>query len=470
MADQHPLKLVEMIRLAGIPLDGEDASRAEAWAIVFDEFLALRRQAGYKVHAQARRAWERFLTDVRKLPWEATKEDIQAWAEALAGGRLSPSTVYKYVRDMEMFLDLAAPGQPNPARRAFTHRYTSYKEASWLCKEEVEALLGCIDRETSLLGKRDFALLLLYFITGQEADVVRTLQWGAIERDEKGVWVRWRRGEMLRLERLPAECWQAVEDFLSASGRMGGMRPESYIFAPQADPSNRTTGRAEEWAAERPLSMVRMHQAFQRYLDWAGLAVPGLRVFDLRYTALMLRLEQGMDERDLADWLGVQRKTVNLYIKALRQKPVTQERLEAAKRAWEKGIYARVSPGGPPGIQVNLKHGFYASHLPQAGNEVARRQPEVDSEYDSQNPVGLEAGIANLEAMMQRLLMLADQSASLQESLRLVDVYSQVLARLANIKRIQAGLGASSAADDAAEERRIIIEAVNKAAKEWNLD
>lgn len=457
VSEDEGLMLVEMMKEAGVELQGEEARRAEAWGRRFEEFLAQRQEhGGAKARIRAKSAWRRFLRGTGKAPWEATREDVRGWAERLATEEVKQLTAYGYTLELAMFFDLAAPEKENPARGAIgTGEADPYAKAIWLCQEEAEALLGCIDRETSVLGKRDFALLLTCVLSGQEAEKVRGLRWKAMEPDESGARVCWQRGKTLRRERLPTECWQAIRDYLEASGRMESLRDESAIFATLANPGAAMTKRAEDWADERAISIDQLCEILQHYTAWAALDIPKLHGRDLRHTAVMLRLENGASTSEIASWLGISVRAVQTSVQKLRQQRITEARLEAARRALEKGPYPRKPFGAQEGNLLNLRHGFYANRLPAEEVEKAAR-----------TPMGLEAAITNLEVIMERTLRMAMESGSVAEQMRLLEIYSQATMRLANARRIQKGIEAAGGSGI----ERAALEAIKRAAKGWQTD
>jgi hypothetical protein len=207
-----------------------------------------------------------------------------------------------------------------------------------------------------------------------------------------------------------------------------------------------------EWADEQAISIGQFNNILNQYLGWAELAIPRLRRRDLRYTAMMLRAQNGASSSEIADWLGMPLRTARDSLQKLRQQVITEERLEAAQRAKEKGPFERKHVGAQEGNLLNLRHGFYAHRLPSEEAGQATRAP-----------MGLEAAITNLEAVMERTLRMTLENGSVAEQLRLLDVYSQATMRLANAQRIQMGLqaGKKSEFEEAA------MAAILEVAKEW---
>src|SRR4029079_9577849 len=113
-----------------------------------------------------------------KHPGEVTPEDVSRWRRELESRGLKPATVYARVSRVSAFFRcLMADPQlsrfipSNPAAQARPRYPRPYQSESTkaLSDEEMNSLLrvvGRLAKKGSVVGKRDYALLLFYFLTG----------------------------------------------------------------------------------------------------------------------------------------------------------------------------------------------------------------------------------------------------------------------------------------------------------------
>jgi site-specific recombinase XerC len=113
-----------------------------------------------------------------KHPGEISPEDVARWREEMERRGLKPATVYARVSRVSAFyrwllsdLQLSRFIQANPAAQARPRYPRPYQSESTkaLSDDEMNAPLGVARRlagSGSVVGKRDYALLLFYFLTG----------------------------------------------------------------------------------------------------------------------------------------------------------------------------------------------------------------------------------------------------------------------------------------------------------------
>ena len=139
--------------------------------------------------------WREFLAFQGKPPWEVEERDVLAWEHELEGRRLRPSSINQRITALSKFYDFCAEQGVdaawssrtgyNPAKRVPRRKERHYDNTHYLSGEETRALLGAVDREESVLGKRDYALLLGVLEAGMRVGELRSLRWGAIHVDEE---------------------------------------------------------------------------------------------------------------------------------------------------------------------------------------------------------------------------------------------------------------------------------------------
>lgn len=184
-----------------------------------------------------------FFSHTGKLPSEVEPADVQAWLRDLAEKGISAGTTYQHACLLSSFYSWAMRdpevGQRvrrNPARLARPKAPKPYQTESVkaLSDEEVGALVTAVRRRArdgDIVGKRDYALLLLYLATGlrrQEAIGLRgkdvhvgeTL---VLEYRAKGGDYRGREVRDLRVK-------EALVDYLAAAGRLHALKTDAPLW------------------------------------------------------------------------------------------------------------------------------------------------------------------------------------------------------------------------------------------------
>jgi site-specific recombinase XerC len=116
-----------------------------------------------------------------KHPGDVTPEDVSRWRAEMERRGLKPATVYARVSRVSAFYrwlmsdpQLSRFIRTNPAAQSRPRYPKPYQSVSTkaLTDEEMNSLLDVVRRlagSGSVVGKRDYALLLFYFLTGPEA-------------------------------------------------------------------------------------------------------------------------------------------------------------------------------------------------------------------------------------------------------------------------------------------------------------
>ncbi|HEV2706901.1 MAG TPA: tyrosine-type recombinase/integrase, partial [Pyrinomonadaceae bacterium] len=183
-----------------------------------------------------------FFAFTRKHPAEVTPEDVQRWRVHLESRGQQPATVYARVSRVSAFFKwlMADPvlGQhirSNPAAQARPSHPRPYQSESVkaLTDEEMNLLLDVVRARAasgSVVARRDYALLLLFFLTGLRRNEVISLRGKDLERKEGRLVIKYRRkgGKFVGREVSDDSVYEALTEYLSASGRgdvLGTERP-----------------------------------------------------------------------------------------------------------------------------------------------------------------------------------------------------------------------------------------------------
>lgn len=189
-----------------------------------------------------RQAVSSFFAHCGKHPGEVSALDVQAWRDALEGKDLKPATIYARVSRLSSFYTwlmhdpiLGPLVKANPAASARPKCPKPYQTESSkaLDDEQVSALVQVVRRKAKagdVVGKRDYALLLLFITTGMRRREVIGLRGSDLELKDDGLVVRCRvkGGDYVGRAVDEPLVRVALFDYLEACGRtnaLGSDRP-----------------------------------------------------------------------------------------------------------------------------------------------------------------------------------------------------------------------------------------------------
>lgn len=228
-----------------------------------------------------------FFDSAGRHPAEVTHEDVARWRREMESRGLKPATVYARVSRVSAFYrwlmsdpQLSAHIRTNPAvhaRPKYPRPYQS-EATKALTDEEMNALLGVVRalaESGSIVGKRDYALLLFYFLTGLRRSEVIGLRGKDLELREGRLIVSHRRkgGKFTAREVAEPAAFEALTDYLEAAGRanvLGSERPLWTRHDRAGKPGAPLTSRAfvdnlKGYAREAGLTHIHLHQTRHTY-------------------------------------------------------------------------------------------------------------------------------------------------------------------------------------------------------------
>jgi integrase len=222
-----------------------------------------------------------------KHPGEVTPEDVSRWRAEMEGRGLKPATVYARISRVSAFYrwlmadpQLSAFIRSNPAAQARPRYPRPYQSESTkaLSDEEMVALLGAVRtlaESGSVVGKRDYALLLFYFLTGLRRSEVIGLRGRDMEVRDGSLVIKYRRkgGKFTAREVSDPAAFEALKDYLEAAGRqnvLGSERPLWTRHDRAGIPGAPLTSRAfvenlKAYAKEAGLEHIHLHQTRHTY-------------------------------------------------------------------------------------------------------------------------------------------------------------------------------------------------------------
>lgn len=223
-----------------------------------------------------------FFALTRKDPAEVTPQDIRMWRSVMEERGLTPATVYARVSRLSSFYRwLMADPQlgihiaSNPAAQARPRYPQPYQSESVkaLNDDEMNGLLERVKHMAdsgSIIGKRDFALLLFYFLTGLRRNEVISLRGRDLEFKDDHLIIKYRRkgGKFMGREVSDPIAQTALLDYLTAARRksvLGTDRPLWTRHDRAGRPGAPLTSRAfannlKKYAKKAGIDKIHLHQ------------------------------------------------------------------------------------------------------------------------------------------------------------------------------------------------------------------
>ncbi|MDT5269595.1 MAG: hypothetical protein QOH49_1781 [Acidobacteriota bacterium] len=220
-------------------------------------------------------------------PGDVTSEDVSRWRAEMEARGLMPATVYARVSRVSAFYrwlmndpQLSHFIRANPAAQARPRYPRPYQSESTkaLSDDEMNSLLGVVRRlaeSGAVVGKRDYALLLFYFLTGLRRSEVIGLRGKDIEVREGILVIKYRRkgGKFTAREVADPAALEALNGYLEAAGRQNVLNSERPVWTRHdraGSPGASLTGRAfvenlKAYAKEAGLSHIHLHQTRHTY-------------------------------------------------------------------------------------------------------------------------------------------------------------------------------------------------------------
>lgn len=182
-----------------------------------------------------------FFVFTAKHPFSIRTRDCLAWRRRLEE-RYKPNTVYARLSRLSSFYNwllsdpvLGKHLRSNPVTLARPKCPPPYQAESSksLTDDEMNRLLNAVKKEAgegSIVGKRDYALLLLYFLSGLRRTEVISLRGKDVEVTGDKLLIKYKRkgGRYTGREVADLDVVEAVEEYLICSGRanvIGSQRP-----------------------------------------------------------------------------------------------------------------------------------------------------------------------------------------------------------------------------------------------------
>ena len=223
-----------------------------------------------------------FFSFIGKHPGEVTPADVARWRQHLESLNQKPATVYARLSRLSSFYrwlmsnpQLSAHIQSNPvlqARPRFPRPYQSESVKAWT-DDEMNALLAVVKRSAdagSVVGKRDYALLLFYLLTGLRRNEVISLRGKDLKHKDDRLIIGYKRkgGKFVGREVSDPTLLEALEDYLGSAKRMEVLRTGGPLWTrhdragrPGAGLSSRSfANNLKKYAKAAGFEHVHLHQ------------------------------------------------------------------------------------------------------------------------------------------------------------------------------------------------------------------
>jgi len=259
-------------------------------------------------------------------PAVATPQDVEGWIQHLTDKGLSSATIYAHASRLSSWYKWAMSDdrtkqlvQGNPVVLARPKAPKAYNNIQALTPKEITALLDAVPRDT-VVGKRDYALLVWYLLTGHRRAEVARLKWGDLKRNGALQVTFLIKGGDYRAEQVSETCWDALEDYLKASNRLDGMTSDTPLWV----------GHSFSNTGDTPLSSHAFVKNFKKYARLAGLE--DIHLHQLRHSSAAWLAEEAGDLAQVQTFLGHKNlATTRVYVNSIAVKQDNHSSVIAGK-------------------------------------------------------------------------------------------------------------------------------------------
>lgn len=265
------------------------------------------------------RAVTTFFLFARKHPGEVTPQDVKDWQASLEAKGLRPATIYVRVSFLSSFYEwvmrdpeLGRLIGKNPVTQARPRAPKPYQTESVkaLTDEELEKLLSTVASKAAaggVVGKRDYALLVLFVATGMRRAEILSLRGRDVRVDEGLILTsRVKGGHYAGREVAEPRVREALLDYLTAAGRLDVFRTDGPVWTRHDH-------------AGRPGAQLTSHsyvKNLKRYAREAG--IDGFHLHRMRHTFARIVAEDSGSITETQDALGHRNAaTTRVYVQRI---------------------------------------------------------------------------------------------------------------------------------------------------------
>jgi len=211
---------------------------SDPWMESMAAFVANKRSS--QTHRAYRLVLNQFFTFAAKHPSDVKQSDVIRYRHELESLGRAPSSISQHLAAISGYYTFCISRDLtiyNPVKGVNRPSVNAYIGATWLSKTQAKTLLSQPDLGT-MKGKRDYAILLTFLLTGLRRSELANIKKGDIqERGDKLYLTYTCKGGAKIVRGIPRICWEAIENYLVASGRE--ITEDSPLFMPTTEAGER---------------------------------------------------------------------------------------------------------------------------------------------------------------------------------------------------------------------------------------
>ena len=285
--------------VAAIPID----LQGDPWVESMAAFVA--NKGSYETRRVYRLILTQFFAFVAKHPSNVKQSDVIRYRHDLEKRGKAPSTVRLHLAAISGYYsfcisrDLAVY---NPTKGVTRPPVDSYIGANWLNPVQAKYFISQPDLKT-VKGKRDFAILITLLLTGLRRKELANLRRGDIQEKDGKVYLTYTCKGGVRLVRdIPGRCWEAIQEYLTTSGRE--IIDDSPLFTAIGDAcAIGRNGNGHNGNGYHPITPETIRQMVICYSRQAFGDEIKVRPHTLRHTAGTLLRKSGCSVEDVQSFL-----------------------------------------------------------------------------------------------------------------------------------------------------------------------
>lgn len=276
--------------------------------------------------------WLEFLDKKQVPPWEVSTVHVREWQNQMRMAGLSGATInlrlaacsgyYGFIIneihlvngiEYTAFMDAAGRTRANPFRAGNLRkeRVQKYGKAHPLSLDDIRKLFDYLEsRKNTLLGSRNLALIMTYFLTAARNSEITRIRWGDIRpsRSQLGSYIfAWRgKGNQQVDSVFPIKAYEAIREHLEIADRWEPEK-EEYIWIPIVTHGSKNLTSSKSPLNRGYISEKNSIRILHTSLIKAGVKEPEkYRIHDLRHTFAHLfegdieRLREILHHKNLA--------------------------------------------------------------------------------------------------------------------------------------------------------------------------
>ncbi len=255
-----------------------------------------------------------------KQPAAVTPVDVKIWQEWMVGQGLAQTTIYTRICHLSSFFRWAMKDsllgqylESNPVSYAHPKAPKPYqtRASRALTEEQMSALLTVVGARAArgeIVGKRDYALLMLYFTTGMRRNEVISLRGKEVVIEERRIVIsgRVKGGNYQGREVTDERVRTALLDYLRSSRRLHILREDTPIWT-RHDRAGKPGGQLSSWSFVENL---------KRYAQEAGIG--RMHLHQTRHTFARMVAKRSGSLSETQDALGHRHAaTTRIYVERI---------------------------------------------------------------------------------------------------------------------------------------------------------